>query len=56
MPNKDGCSKNVCSPDVVAVSVFVRRRRIICNAIWKNTSKPRKDKITFTMTNAVHNI
>ena len=40
IPNMDGCSKKVCSPEVVAVSVLVRRRSIICRDTWKNASSP----------------
>ena len=34
MPRKESCWKNVWSPDVVAVSVRVIRRRVVCRAIW----------------------
>ena len=34
MPRKESCWKNVWSPEVVAVSVRVIRRRVVCRAIW----------------------
>ena len=34
MPRKESCWKNVWSPEVVAVSVWVIRSSVVCRAIW----------------------